>query len=174
MLIEIAQISKLLASLRGIINVWEEENHDLENPNKKLNYTVPVIEKPDRINQLLYNLARGHAVACGRRTITDKDVAIVLKVALSSAPMDRVRLFRILIDGKEQLTADDIMKELEVSRPTALKLMKKMVLLGIADEDDFRQKVKGIALCQDLKWFRSERFRRLNAGYTESKDHISD
>ena len=174
LLIEIAKIAKLLASLRGVINVWEEENHDLENPNKKLNYTMPVIEKPDRINQLLYNLARGHAVACGRRTIMDKDVVIVLKVALSSAPIDRVRLLKILIDGKDQLTADDIMNELEVSRPTALKLMKKLVLLGIAYEDDFRKKVKGIALCQDLKWLRSERFRRLNTGHTESKDHISD
>jgi len=53
-LLVIARCARLLARLRGAINVWLSEGEGGE----KLSHTVPVIEKPRRINCLFYNLAR--------------------------------------------------------------------------------------------------------------------
>src|SRR6516162_5474737 len=53
-LLVIARCARLLARLRGAINVWLSEGEGGE----KLSHTVPAIEKPRRINCLFYNLAR--------------------------------------------------------------------------------------------------------------------
>ena len=65
----IARCARLLAALRGAINVWYTDEGG-----EKLSHNVPVIEKPHRINCLLYNLARGHALICGRRQLTNEDL----------------------------------------------------------------------------------------------------
>src|SRR3989344_3956814 len=50
----VSRCSKLLAKLRGSINVWEETWSRDEK--KSYKFTTPIVERPDRINQLLYNL----------------------------------------------------------------------------------------------------------------------
>ena len=68
----IARCAELLAALRGTIQMWQSE-HD-----GSVSHSVPVIEQPDRINCLLYNLARGHALLCGRTQLATADLAPVL------------------------------------------------------------------------------------------------
>lgn len=125
---EIGRLATLVAHLRGIINVWKDKDSE-----GSLDFTAAQIEKPDRINQAFYNLARGHARACGRTQISDEDLAIVAAVALSSAQMERVRFFKLLIDQGGSLDTEIIMEALGLSRPTALKLMKVFSLLGIVE-----------------------------------------
>jgi hypothetical protein len=91
----IARCARLLAALRGAINVWHSDHPD--EGGKKLLHNVPVIEKPNRINCLLYNLARGHALVCGRRQLTAGDLWPVLDVTFDSAPTIRAKVFRGLI-----------------------------------------------------------------------------
>lgn len=66
-LLVIARCAELLAALRGTIQVWEATSSA---DGDGLNHNVPIIEQPDRINCLLCNLARGHALLCGRRQIS--------------------------------------------------------------------------------------------------------
>jgi len=54
-MIIISRCAKLLASLRGVINVWKDSFGDLGS----YDHTMPTIEKPDRINQLFYNCVAG-------------------------------------------------------------------------------------------------------------------
>jgi len=159
---EIAIIAMLVASLRGIIKVWLEEGFSGD-----VNYTSPQIEKPDRINQALYNLARGHAVACGRMTLNDEDIAIALSVALSSAPLERVKLFKLLIKNNGELNSKIVMSELGFSNTTSLRLIGMFQQLKIIDveekvtlEPGRPEKVARIK--EEFSWFLSSRFKKLN------------
>ncbi len=161
---EIALISQLVASLRGTIHVWKSEGQ------RESNYTAPLIEKPDRINQALYNLARGHAVVCGRTHLEDIDVGFVIQVALSSGPLERVRLFNLLIDNDGRLETQTIMSSLGFSRPTSLNLMEMLKHLKLVKENIIDMPGIGkrpgrtehkIKLRKRYEWFISERFKRL-------------
>lgn len=77
----LARCARLLAAHRGAINVWHNDEGG-----EKLSHNVPVIEKPHRINCLLYNLARAHALVRGRRQLTTDDLWPVLDITFDSAP----------------------------------------------------------------------------------------
>jgi hypothetical protein len=151
----IASCARLLAQLRGTVQV-SEENFEV---------TADVVEAPDRLNTLLYNLARGHAVLDGRRQINPDDLAPVLEVALSSAPRFRVRLIKGLVDAGGSLTTSLVEKTLGCSNPTALKEMDVFCALGIAkivasDPSNGRPEKK-ITLVDKFAWFGSRECRDL-------------
>ena len=93
----IARCAELLAALRGTIQMWQSE-HD-----GSVSHSVPVIEQPDRINCLLYNLARGHALLCGRTQLATADLAPVLEVTFDSAPTIRSKVFRSLVGTERNI-----------------------------------------------------------------------
>ena len=126
----IARCAELLAALRGTIQMWQSE-HD-----GSMSHSVPIIEQPDRINCLLYNLARGHALLCGRTQIAIADLAPVLEVTFDSAPTIRSRVFRSLLEKSGTLKTSQIEKLLRCSKPTALKEMEALTVLGVADKTD--------------------------------------
>src|SRR5215471_1281694 len=125
----IARCARLLAALRGAINVWQSDEGG-----EKLLHNVPVIEKPKRINCLLYNLARGHALLCGRRQLTAQDLWPVLNVTFDSAPTIRAKVFRRLIEAAGTLKTSAVVELLRCSEPTARKEMEALSVLGIADK----------------------------------------
>jgi len=158
---EIAIIAQLVACLRGTINVWEEHAAD-----GKFNHTEPQIEKPDRINQCLYNLARGHAVACGRTSLNDQDIAIVLRVALCSASLERTKLLNKLIENDGVLITEDVIHKMEWSRTSALKYMEVFRYLRIVEEisptnPQVGRSEKVIKLTEQFSWLLSNRFKEL-------------
>jgi len=160
---EIVKIAQLVACLRGTINVWKQNLGDVT-----FNHTEPMIEKPDRINQCLYNLARGHAVACGRTFLNDSDVAIVLRVALSSAALERTKLLNQLIESDGVLTTEQVIHGMDWARPTALKYMEILRYLKIVDEIPHTNLAVGgsekvIRLTEKFSWLTSERFKELHA-----------
>jgi len=163
---EISLIAQLVACLRGTINVWKDGQGD-----EAYNHTIPQIEKPDRVNQCFYNLARGHAVACGRTSINDDDLSIVLKVALSSASLDRIKALNLLIKKDGVLTTEDVIHGIKCSRPTALKLMEMLCLLNIVQDIPQTDHLVGrteklIGFKEPFSWLIGERFRKLNAYMT--------
>jgi hypothetical protein len=153
----IARCSKLLAEMRGAINVWQVDNSGSE----RLSHNVPVIEQPDRINCLLYNLARGHALACGRRKLTMEDMAPVLEVTFDSAPTIRAKVFRALIEAGGVLKTHHVEKLLRCSKPTALKEMEALAVLGVVDKTSEDPHNTGrpeteIVLSDKFAWFASK------------------
>jgi hypothetical protein len=148
---KISKTAKLLSHLRGTINENESFSHQEEQT---------IIEKPDRINQLLYNLARGHAVLQGRRQINAQDLAVVFRVALDSARLSRSNTLRSLLRNDGYLTTNDAEVELGVSTPTAIKRLDDLVNLNIALEvtSGGENDPKKIKLCDQFDWFLSEQF----------------
>ncbi|NTW26862.1 MAG: hypothetical protein HGA36_00900 [Candidatus Moranbacteria bacterium] len=158
-----AKFAMILAKLRSSINEWGDSFGD-----KKYNNTQPITEKPDRLNQLIYNLMRGHALACGRENIAYEDLGIVYRIALDSAPPNRSKIFKELIKNNGRLTTGSIMEILKCSTPTALKHMDEFKLLEIADinkgssnnfNDDGGRPEHVLILKNKYEWFISDECR---------------
>lgn len=165
-LLIIARCASLLSCLRGTLNIDRERN----DAGEELVYHSPVIEKPDRLNQLLYNLARAHAVAMGRDAMTDEDMPCVVLLSCDSAPGHRAELLHALIQREGRITTGQVEKVLKVSKPTALHEMETMKILGICEEyepDDITTE-KGIKLKEEFMWFCSEECRRYLQWHTGS------
>ena len=115
----------------------------------------------------------------GRNYITLEDVPIVVKTVLSTAHIDRVSAFSLLIsmpDGK--LTTSQIMKFLNKSKHSALKTMTEFKAIGLADMNDiqidgisevtgipYKTYSKQITLKEEFKWFLEEEFDKLRQGF---------
>lgn len=158
----ISRCAKLLARLRGTINVWQERWTGDEK--ETYSYTEPIIEKPDRINQLFYNLARGHALAQGRTRINELDLSIVIDITLDSAPRTRTNLFRLLIDNGGELLTNQVMATLSCSHTTAHREMEALKILGLVEIDEghgMTGQEKNMTLKPEFEWFLSDECKKL-------------
>jgi hypothetical protein len=152
----IARCARLLASLRGAINVYRLDTTDGE---ERLSHSVPVIEKPHRINCLFANLARAHALICGRRQLADEDLWPVLEITFDSAPPSRAKIFRLLIEKGGRLSTSDVENLLRCSAPTARKEMEALSVLGVVDKwnaDEAGRPDTIITLAESFSWFTSD------------------
>jgi len=156
-LLVIARCAELLAALRGAIQVWEA--------GEGLNHNVPIIEQPDRINCLLCNLARGHALLCGRQQINREDLAPVLELTFDSAPTFRAKVFRGLLKNGGTLRTSEVEELLKCSTPTALKEMEALSVLGVADKvkvpQESGQQGFELLLADNFRWFMSAKCKSL-------------
>jgi predicted transcriptional regulator len=160
---KIVQLANLVCRLRGKINVVVKEEYTGE----KTYYTQPIIEEPERCIQALYALARGHAIIKGRTQITVDDLPIVIDVALSSAPWDRIIAFAYLLN-KEKVATKELMEDLKCSRTKAIRTMKTLELLELVDlEEENIPTVGGeqtgyvMRLKKEFEWFTTEEFKKL-------------
>lgn len=153
----IARCAMMLARLRGVVNFWKDDFSDVER------YEQPIIEQPDRITQLLYNFARGHALVCGRTSVADEDLRIILDMCFDSAPPGRTRLFRALIDHGGIMKTSEIEKELNCSKPTARKEMRTLEILSIVTQEEVSSGTSEfrMQLVDDLSWFLSDECRAI-------------
>ena len=153
----IARCAELLAALRGAIQVWQTDD--------SVNHNVPVTEQPDRINCLLYNLARGHALLCGRTQLEEADLAPVLEVTFDSVPTIRSKVFRSLLEQNGTLKTSQVEKLLRCSKPTALKEMEALAVLGVADKTDgdaeYGRPEHELRLAEKFQWFLADECKRL-------------
>lgn len=174
----IARCAKLLAKLRGVISVWKEKKHD--DGEIDFDYTPPVIENPDRISMLFYNLCRGHAVAVGRQQISQDDLRLIVELAIDSAPTTRAELFRELVAYGGVMTTSQIEKRLDCSKPTALKEMRTLEALGVCTLKELKTGQAGqpenqITLNEDFSWFFSDECRRIRGvEHIPLRDTLSD
>jgi len=128
-----------LRCFRGEIKVWS----DTDANGVSVMSTKPEIENPSRINTCLTNLARGHAVLCGRNFITEEDLPVVVRVALDTAPGERPEMLRILLNNNGGATLAHICKELRVGDTTAKKEMTKFIRLGVCKGNVQKQQIFG-------------------------------
>ena len=125
----IIKLGKLLAHLRGVVPTWH--THDTQG--SEYGYTLPTIEEPNRAMKQLVNLGRGHALLTGRNYVTIEDIPMIVKVVLSTAPIERVTIFDILLANNGSLTVNEITQSLDVSEPTARKTMLELKILGLVN-----------------------------------------
>ncbi len=162
-LLVITRCAKLLANLRGIVSLWKVNKRD-DAPDE-YDYQPPVIEKPDRIAQLFYNLCRGHAVVAGRSQINEEDLRFVIELAIDSSPPTRAKLVSILIENGGELKTTQVETLLQCSKTTALKEMETLKALNVCDIAEhggmIGQPEKIIRLKQDFRWFMSDECKNL-------------
>jgi hypothetical protein len=181
----ILHLADLLAPLRGVSQTWETKGTQ----GSDYGYTIPIIEETARAEARLYDLARGHALSQGRNYIILEDISIVIKVVLSTGPVERVRLLDKLLGVADSLTTGQITSSLEISKPTALRTMIELAILGLVDiypklgmDDDPAvhppNEEKKITLKSDfVKWLKTDEFKRLRGGFVpeaEAEDETED
>jgi hypothetical protein len=151
----IIRLAKLLARLRAIVPTWETR----DTQGSEYGFSLPRIENPKRAITQLSNLARGHALSMGRKYISMDDIPMIIETALSTATMERVRIFELLIEHRGVLKTSDIVDSLNCSKPTALRTMTELRAVGLVDITE------GLEYRIDLKskfeWFLSRDFATL-------------
>jgi hypothetical protein len=153
----IVTVANLVAKARSVVSVWREKETEY-------NYNQPIIEHPSRLSNILYNLARGHAITQGRDNLNEDDLKVVIEVGLSSMPDDRRRVLDLLLKkSKDEWTeTNEIVEALSICKGTALAIMKIFKVLGLVDYyDPGSQQSHRIKLNADFEWFLTEEFRDL-------------
>jgi hypothetical protein len=108
---KIAELALLLAKIRSNAYTYQtkliaklengddkDESYHTDEPQRskyeyEYGYEEPIEEEARRAGQVLYNVARAHAFeVCGRNHITEDDLIIPIKLALSAANRQRVRI----------------------------------------------------------------------------------
>jgi hypothetical protein len=160
--LKVIRFAKLLAHLRGSVPTWESD----DTQGSHYAYSVATIEDPSRAITQLRNLARGHALAEGRKTINDKDLAILANVMLSTAPVERVVVFDLLLAHKGTLKTSDITRGMNTTNPTARRTMVELKALELVDmsEPSSQTEELQITLKDDFKWFLTEEFSAIRRG----------
>lgn len=176
----IVNCAKLLAKLRGVIELQKEningegdkDNREYKDDPEEYRHKKIYIEEPDRINQLLYNLARGHAVISGRNQIDEEDLKPVIEIVIDSAPQNRGKLFRALLENNGKMKSIEVEAVLRCSRPTAHREMETLRLLGITSVSDPKgNESQLIKLNKEFEWFLSDEckeIRKINEVLTVS------
>ncbi|MGA3060964.1 MAG: hypothetical protein ABSD92_11420 [Candidatus Bathyarchaeia archaeon] len=119
-------------------------------------------------NRPLLSMMRGHALLQGRRQIAMEDLPVILDVALSSAPWDRILAFAYVL-SKDKVNATELEKNLKCSRGKALRTMQTLKLLDLVNLSDHSRIVTNsgeqfayeMHLKPEFKWFQSAEFRAL-------------
>lgn len=141
----IARCAMLLARMRTPYNKDVEPQH----------------ESPHRANAVLYNLARGHALVCGRTNLSPEDVSITTQVTLSSIPAHRRAVLVAFARNEGQpLTVKLIEVAANVARHTAEGIMEEMEWLGLASYDKpGNGKSSTLTLRPEWTWSMAQEFR---------------
>ncbi len=166
-LLVIARCAKLLARLRGVVGVYKERY--LENDEVEFDYQTTDPEKPDRINQLFYNLCRGHAVVAGRSHIAKDDLRFIIELSMDSAPPHRAKLLKILIENNGELKTSQVEALMKFKKTAALREMVAMEALDVCELTETQgmvgQPEKIIRLKEDFRWFLSDECKALRTKF---------
>jgi hypothetical protein len=180
----IAQIAKLLAPLRGTVNVYtsrskintrsknkssaadNSNNEDIFYQKEEIDYEIdtPIIEDPSRAAIALRNLSLANAISHGRNYLIKDDVRLIIQVAFSTTRIHRSKLINLLMESGGELTTSKIVNELKMSEPKARMTMREFEALGIgiiSSVSAYANSELRIKLDNKFNWFLSEEFQKL-------------
>jgi predicted transcriptional regulator len=157
-----------------VVPTW----HTQDTQGSEYGYGIPTIEEPDRAMQQLANLAKGHSLLTGKNYVTTGDLPMIIKVVLSTAPIERVTIFDVLLANSGILTVNQITDCLNVSEPTARRTMIELKALGLVDaekkhiegNDGIKRYTLVMTLKEEFKWFLSSDFKELRDGFKPIED----
>lgn len=159
----IVRLAMLLSHLRAVVVTYDTGGHS----GTDYAYATAIREERDRAITQLRNLARGHALSQGRNHITLDDIPLLIKVVLSTASIDRVNVFDLLIAHKGTLKTSIIEASLNMSDTTARKTMTELKAIELVDMP--KPKASNEELTIELKdgfnWFLKREFSKLRDGF---------
>ncbi|MGA9943325.1 MAG: hypothetical protein WBP88_15145, partial [Nitrososphaeraceae archaeon] len=93
----------------------------------------------------------------------------------STASMERVRIFELLLESNGGLTTSQITSSLSIVNNTAKRMMTEFKALDLVTfkEGDNENSVKEIILHKDFEWFLSEELKQLSQKSPPVKFHSS-
>jgi hypothetical protein len=155
----IAELAKLLSHLRCDVKTWREGSN--------IGYSPSIPENPKRAAEILFNLSKGHALLFGRNFVTMEDLPIIVKTVLSTAQIDRVKVFSLLLaNNGKWLSTSKITESLTISPPTARIIMTEFKAIRLVDEDVSGSNHElSMKLKPEFNWFLSEEFRQVRDGF---------
>ncbi len=127
----IVRLGELVAKLRGVVMVSRGRFG-----NDDYLWQTPIVEEPIRVTELLYCLAQGHALTYGRLQLNEEDLPPVARVALSSGPDDRRKVFQEILIRGGAVTTTQVEKALDTSRPTARVILTTLKVLGFGEIEE--------------------------------------
>jgi hypothetical protein len=166
----IVKLGKLLAHLRALVSTYERDD---EAQGIGYDYTLANREDPQRAMTQLRNLGRGHALSQGRNYLTLEDMPLLIKVVFSTASIERVRVFELLMEHEGKMTTSQIAISLNVSNNTAKRTMAEFIAIGLVDLDEIENREYQITLKEKFNWFLSNAFedvRRNTPYYSKNKE----
>ena len=168
----IIRLGRLLGHLRASVPTWDTSHSQ----GSEYAYTMATIEEPTRAITQLRNLARGHALSQGKNFITKEDIPIVVKVVPSTAAIERVAVFDLLLAHGGKLQTPTIIDSLNVTSPTALRTMTEFKAIGLVDMDTKTESshVKEIKLKSEFDWFLTPEFQKLREGYKPQPKDVTE
>lgn len=175
-LIYIIKLADLLAPLRGVSQTWETRGTQ----GSDYGYTIPIVEDPSRATIQLYNLARGRALSQGRNYVTKEDVPLVIKVVLSTGPVERVRILDMLIADNGDLSTGQITGALSMALQTAKRTMIELTVLGLVDiypklgtedQEQHQGVEKKITLKPEFMWLDTQEFKELRRRFVPADNN---
>lgn len=161
-----ALLAEFLTRARGDVRTWTEKTED---GRLETNSSGAVTEGVDRFASIIYNLARCHALVCGRDGITADDLPLIIAVTLSSLPDDRRAAVELLIDPSAKhktsdvgwLTLTELARARACSDKTAKTIMQKLRILEIGTVTDASgSNPATFTLHDDYAWLTTEDFRQ--------------
>jgi hypothetical protein len=172
----IINLAELLSYLRRSVEISDYGYGDSDD----LGFSASAREDVSRTRFVLYNLAKGHALLTGRNYITLQDVPLVVKTILSTAQIDRVKVFDLLIASKGKLTSNRIVQSLNMSKPKTLKTMIEFKAIGLVEIGDSEERrannlpLRQITLRPEFDWFLTDEFEKLREGFlpTDHRDYM--
>lgn len=160
--LQINNLAEFTARARSSISIWDSKN---QNRKRKYDFAQLILEGPHRLANILYSLARAHALICGRDRLSEDDMAIVTQVALSSMPNDRRQVISLLLDDPGSLklsprgivTTTEIEKTLTVSQYAADKVINELRILGIGQKETGKgNQSSSLRIVPDYEWITSD------------------
>lgn len=121
----------------------------------------------------------------GRNYVTKDDLSIVVKIVLSTGPVERIRVLDKLLvadSGVGYLTAVQLSTSLNISKPTALRTMTELTILelvdvrpalGTDDNEEHASVERKIKLKDQFSWFKSDEFKQLREEFVPT-DNTED
>ncbi len=161
----ISELAVLLSHLRCDVQTWREGSD--------IGYSPSLPEHPQRAAEILFNLAKGHALLYGRNFVTMEDIPIVVKTVLSTAQIDRVKIFSLLLANKgRSLSTSRITLSLNISPQTARRKMTEFKAIGLVDEENSGSNHElSIKLKPEFDWFLSEEFNQIREDFEPADYH---
>ena len=171
------RLGDLLARLRGYVQTYKrhDEEESIEEPEGGSTKTVfttefehgfAIVEDPQRASRQLYNFTRAYALETeGRNWITKQDLKMSVNIMLSTAPMSRTKVFRLLIEHDGVVSTSKIAESLNVSNHTAKRTMTEFKGLGLVDmtriDPNNQTSEYIIELKDEFIWFLQDEFKEL-------------
>lgn len=125
----IDNLAQLVAWGRTVVR--HEKVHDPETAMDWYEPEVSQRESPFRVQQQLRNLGRGLALVHGRPRVTDHELELLRRVAVSSLPESRADALALIPDNPDGLTVKVCATGLGKSEDRARQLLEELVLIEL-------------------------------------------